>query len=74
MPSRRTLQGQMPAMPMTGSGTSDQMFDDQDPLMMPIESPETRRRRLTPAVGFPEPQANTIQQLIEMVKGGGYGN
>jgi hypothetical protein len=75
MPSRRTLQGQMPSMalPMTGSGTSGEMFDDQDPSMQMIESPETRRRRLTPAVGFPEQQPTTIQQLIAMAKGGGYG-
>lgn len=73
MPSRRTLQGQMPSMPMTGSGTSDQMFEDQDPSMQTIEAPETRRRRLMPAVGLPAPQPSMIQQLIAMTKGNGYG-
>lgn len=73
MAQRRALQGMMPGMPLTGSGTSDQMFDDQDPSMEMMESPETRRRRLTPAVGYPVQQPSTLQQLIAVVKGGGNG-
>lgn len=72
MPQRPSLQGMMPGMPMTGSGTSGEMFDDSDPSMqmMQMESPETRRRRLTPAVGYPQPQPSTLDQLLTMLRGG----
>lgn len=70
MPQRRALQGQMPAMPLTSSGTSEQqlMFDDADPSMQ-MESPDTRRRRLTPAVGFPDQPPTGLQQLLAMMRG-----
>lgn len=71
MAQRRALQGLMPGLPMTGSGTDGEMVDEHDPAMTMTESPETRRRRLTPAVGYPEPQPTTIQQLIAMTKGSG---
>lgn len=70
MAQRRSLQRAMPAMPMTGSGTPKQMYDDRDPEMQGIESPDTRRRRLTPVMGEPQVQPNSIQQLIAMLKGG----
>lgn len=70
MPQRRALQGMMPGMPMTGSGTSKPAIEDPDPSMQSSESPEKRRRRLTPAVGFPEPQPSTLQQLLAMLRGG----
>lgn len=70
MAQRRSLQRMMPGMPMTGSGTSKQMFDDRDPEMHDSESPDTRRRRLTPIMGLPQQQPNAIQQLIAMLKGG----
>lgn len=71
MAQRRSLQRAMPGMPMTGSGTPNEMIDDRDQAAMQgIESPETRRRRLTPVTGTPAYQPNTIQQLIAMLKGG----
>lgn len=71
MAQRRSLQRGMPAMPMTGTGTPQQMFDDRDdPEMQGVEHPDTRRRRLTPIVGMPADQPNAIQQLIAMLKGG----
>jgi hypothetical protein len=71
VPTRRALQGPMPGMPMTGSGTSKQMYSDRDPEMEPVEDPQTRRRRLTPIVGLPEAQPNAIQQMLAMLKGQG---
>lgn len=72
VPTRRALgQGPMPGMPMTGSGTSKQMYDDRGPSMELPEDPQTRRRRLTPLTGLPEAQPNAIQQLLAMLKGNG---
>lgn len=74
MANRRLFMGydqsnlQQPASPMTPSGSSTPQQED-DPMTMYAEHPETMRRRLTPMTGEVEANPSTIQALLAMFGG-----
>lgn len=75
MATRRSFFGALPtpASPMTpkgGSVSGDGFDGDNDESMEMRESPDTFRRRVTPAVGMPQQQPTTLQEVLAMLKGG----
>lgn len=58
-----------PATPMVPTGGAERMEKGGNASAM-AESSDTFRRRITPVTGMPTAEPTTLQELLEMLKGG----